>query len=95
MRETQRQTTYETADGAVVNASRTQQTNGANIAATAPGNYKVIRRNGKVTPFDASKIELAITKAFLDVEKKLSLLGGQHSAPPSWNEWGTCRKQTR
>ncbi len=40
----------------------------ASIAATAPGGHKVIRRNGKVTPFDASKIELAITKAFLDVE---------------------------
>ncbi len=40
----------------------------ASIEATAPGGHKVIRRNGKVTPFDASKIELAITKAFLDVE---------------------------
>jgi ribonucleoside-diphosphate reductase alpha chain len=41
---------------------------GASIEATAPGGHKVIRRNGKVTPFDASKIELAITKAFIDVE---------------------------
>jgi ribonucleoside-diphosphate reductase alpha chain len=41
---------------------------GAELAATAPGSYKVIRRNGKVTPFDASKIELALTKAFLSVE---------------------------
>jgi ribonucleoside-diphosphate reductase alpha chain len=40
----------------------------AEVAATAPGGYKVIRRNGKVTPFDASKIELAMTKAFLAVE---------------------------
>ena len=30
--------------------------------------YKVIRRNGKVTPFNASKIEVALSKAFLDVE---------------------------
>lgn len=30
--------------------------------------YKVIRRNGQVTEFDASKIEIAMTKAFLDVE---------------------------
>ena len=30
--------------------------------------YKVIRRNGKVTPFDNSKIEVALTKAFLSVE---------------------------
>jgi len=41
---------------------------GASIEATAPGGHKVIRRNGKVTPFDASKIELAVTKAFIDVE---------------------------
>ncbi|MBI1731532.1 MAG: ribonucleoside-diphosphate reductase subunit alpha [Gammaproteobacteria bacterium] len=33
-----------------------------------PGEFKVIRRNGKVTAFDASKISVAITKAFLDVE---------------------------
>jgi ribonucleoside-diphosphate reductase alpha chain len=30
--------------------------------------YKVIRRNGKVTQFDANKITMALTKAFLDVE---------------------------
>ena len=30
--------------------------------------YKVVRRNGKVTPFDRSKIEVALTKAFLSVE---------------------------
>ena len=38
------------------------------IAATAPGEFKVIRRNGKVTTFDGSKIKVAITKAFLAVE---------------------------
>ncbi|MFD9898726.1 ribonucleoside-diphosphate reductase subunit alpha [Mesorhizobium sp. NPDC059025] len=32
-----------------------------------PG-YKVIRRNGSVTPFDATKIVVALTKAFLAVE---------------------------
>ncbi|GGF69996.1 ribonucleoside-diphosphate reductase [Azorhizobium oxalatiphilum] len=32
-----------------------------------PG-YQVIRRNGAVTPFDASKISVALTKAFLAVE---------------------------
>jgi ribonucleoside-diphosphate reductase alpha chain len=36
------------------------------VAAT-PG-YQVIRRNGAVTPFDASKISVALTKAFLAVE---------------------------
>ncbi|SFU22614.1 ATP cone domain-containing protein [Mesorhizobium sp. YR577] len=34
---------------------------------TEPG-YRVIRRNGAVTPFDASKITVALTKAFLAVE---------------------------
>ena len=33
-----------------------------------PGEYNVIRRNGKVTAFNASKINVAITKAFLEVE---------------------------
>lgn len=32
-----------------------------------PG-YRLIRRNGSVTPFDASKIAVALTKAFLAVE---------------------------
>ena len=43
-----------------------QPSQGAALAATQPGSHKVIRRNGKVTPFDASKIELAVTKAFID-----------------------------
>ncbi|MCK5896142.1 MAG: ribonucleoside-diphosphate reductase subunit alpha, partial [Cocleimonas sp.] len=30
--------------------------------------YKVIRRNGKVTPFNVNKIIIALTKAFLNVE---------------------------
>lgn len=38
------------------------------IANTAPGLIKVIRRNGTVTPFDANKIAVAMTKAFLAVE---------------------------
>ncbi len=43
-------------------------TNAAELAATAPGGLKVIRRNGKVTAFDPSKIAIAITKGFLAVE---------------------------
>lgn len=35
-------------------------------AATPP--LQVIRRNGTVSPFDASKISIAMTKAFLAVE---------------------------
>jgi len=40
----------------------------AEVMATSPGQHQVIRRNGKVTGFDASKIEVAVTKAFLAVE---------------------------
>ncbi|HEX7381442.1 MAG TPA: ribonucleotide reductase N-terminal alpha domain-containing protein, partial [Nevskiaceae bacterium] len=40
----------------------------AEVAATAPGAIRVIRRNGKLTSFDASKIAIALTKAFLAVE---------------------------
>ncbi len=36
-------------------------------AQNEPG-YQVIRRNGSVTPFDLSKIQVAVTKAFLAVE---------------------------
>ncbi|HFC29808.1 MAG TPA: ribonucleoside-diphosphate reductase subunit alpha [Oceanospirillales bacterium] len=41
---------------------------------SAPGEYRVIRRNGQITGFDASKISVAMTKAFLAVE------GGQAAA---------------
>ncbi|MEM7465780.1 MAG: ribonucleoside-diphosphate reductase subunit alpha [Pseudomonadota bacterium] len=46
------------------------------LAATEPGGYRVIRRNGKVTAFDAKKITVAVTKAFLAVE-------GQNAAASS------------
>jgi ribonucleoside-diphosphate reductase alpha chain len=42
--------------------------NNINTITTTPGLLKVIRRNGTVTPFDANKIAIAITKAFLAVE---------------------------
>ena len=38
------------------------------LQSTAPGQYRVIRRNGKVTSFDRNKITVAVTKAFLAVE---------------------------
>ena len=38
------------------------------INANQPGEYRVIRRNGKVTRFDAGKITVAMTKAYLEVE---------------------------
>ena len=37
-------------------------------AIEVPGELRVIRRNGKVTSFDAGKIAVAMTKAFLAVE---------------------------
>ncbi|MGE3919926.1 MAG: ATP cone domain-containing protein, partial [Gammaproteobacteria bacterium] len=38
------------------------------ITATVPGQLRVIRRNGTVTPYDSTKIAIAMTKAFLAVE---------------------------
>ncbi|MFP1682650.1 ribonucleoside-diphosphate reductase subunit alpha [Alloalcanivorax sp. C16-1] len=38
------------------------------VAATAPGQLRVIKRNGKVVSYDDDKITVAITKAFLAVE---------------------------
>ncbi|MFP4077146.1 MAG: ribonucleotide reductase N-terminal alpha domain-containing protein, partial [Halochromatium sp.] len=38
------------------------------VASHRPGQVQVIRRNGKVTHFDPSKIKVAMTKAFLAVE---------------------------
>ncbi|MES2676101.1 MAG: ribonucleoside-diphosphate reductase subunit alpha [Pseudomonadota bacterium] len=38
------------------------------FSATAPGQLRVIKRNGTVVAFDASKIAVAMTKAFLAVE---------------------------
>lgn len=40
----------------------------AEMSNTAPGQFKVIRRNGKVTVFDNSKIHIAMSKAFIAVE---------------------------
>ena len=40
----------------------------AELGATAPGQIRLIKRNGTVVPFENSKIAVAITKAFLAVE---------------------------
>ncbi len=40
----------------------------SNISSTAPGQIRVIKRNGTVVPYDDSKISVAITKGFLAVE---------------------------
>ena len=57
----------ETASAQTLESPRASETSAA-IAATAPGEFRVIRRNGKVTSFDGNKIKVALTKAFLAVE---------------------------
>ncbi|MFL0811572.1 MAG: ribonucleoside-diphosphate reductase subunit alpha [Agarilytica sp.] len=44
------------------------QASSATLAATAPGQLRVIKRNGKVVPYSDDKIAIAMTKAFLAVE---------------------------
>ena len=46
----------------------TTSTTTAELQATAPGQLRVIKRNGTVVSYDDSKITVAITKAFLAVE---------------------------
>ena len=58
-----KQTTSNTFISATISA-----TDSTSIAATAPDQFRVIRRNGKVTAFDGEKISIAMTKAFLAVE---------------------------
>ena len=49
----------------------------SSVAATAPGQLKVIKRNGSVVPYDDSKIAVAITKAFLAVEGAAAAASGR------------------
>ncbi|WP_223670271.1 ribonucleoside-diphosphate reductase subunit alpha [Kangiella shandongensis] len=66
----------------------TQQSDASpEIQANKPGELRVIRRNGKVTPYDDSKIEVAMTKAFLAVE------GGNAAASSRVHE--TVRQLTK
>lgn len=50
------------------NAQTLTSSNSPSIQATAPGQIRVIKRNGTVVSYDQSKISVAITKAFLAVE---------------------------
>ena len=52
------------------------QISATELAATMPGQLHVIKRNGKISNYDESKISVAITKAFLAVEGGAS--GGIH-----------------
>ncbi len=49
-------------------ASTTAAMDTSRESSTVSAKIKVIRRNGKVTPYDDSKIRIAMTKAFLAVE---------------------------
>ena len=54
--------------GATTPAATRETPNPTRLTATAPGQLRVIKRNGTVVPFEDSKITVAITKAFLAVE---------------------------
>jgi ribonucleoside-diphosphate reductase alpha chain len=49
-------------------AATRENPNPTRLSATAPGQLRVIKRNGTVVPFEDSKITVAITKAFIAVE---------------------------
>ncbi|MBT4854846.1 MAG: ribonucleoside-diphosphate reductase subunit alpha, partial [Halieaceae bacterium] len=54
--------------GGTAPVTGTGDTASGRLQATAPGQLRVIKRNGTVTSFEDSKISVAITKAFLAVE---------------------------
>lgn len=54
--------------GSTAPVTGTENTASGRLQATAPGQLRVIKRNGTVTSFEDSKISVAITKAFLAVE---------------------------
>ncbi|RMR26299.1 Ribonucleoside-diphosphate reductase [Pseudomonas syringae pv. persicae] len=60
----QTDTTRENSPTGAPQASQAQQ----DLSATAPGQLRVIKRNGTVVPYKDDKITVAITKAFLAVE---------------------------
>lgn len=61
-------TNQETAPASASLATSASTTESSNLLATAPGQLRVIKRNGTVVTFNKDKIMIAITKAFLAVE---------------------------
>ena len=51
-------------------ANAPQAGDSLDLAATAPGQLRVIKRNGTVVPYTDDKITVAITKAFLAVGRR-------------------------
>lgn len=73
--------THTTGSASRVNPATTNTSSAdAEMAAFTPAGFQVIRRNGKVTAFNADKIAIAMTKAFLAVE------GGSAAASPRIHE---------
>ena len=54
--------------GEVSPSAPSRKASPASVSSTAPGQLRVIKRNGAVVPYDDSKITVAITKAYLAVE---------------------------
>ena len=52
----------------VASTTPVQPSGSSHIEATAPGQIRVIKRNGSVVPYTQDKIAIAMTKAFLAVE---------------------------
>ncbi|NVJ68625.1 MAG: ribonucleoside-diphosphate reductase subunit alpha [Gammaproteobacteria bacterium] len=68
---------HQGADQSAKPVTPSETTSHLDIQATKPGEIRVIRRNGKVTPYDDSKIEVAMTKAFLAVEGGAAAASGR------------------
>lgn len=62
------QSTSTTTPSKIARTAASGMNNDFETAATMPGQMRVIRRNGKVTAYDATKVKVAMTKAFLAVE---------------------------
>ena len=61
------QTDVQTTEDSLM-AVKTGNDNDVSVVSTAPGQLRVIKRNGAVVAYDESKISVAITKAYLAVE---------------------------
>ncbi len=66
--QTSTETGTSTLAGGTAPVTGSENTQSGRLQATAPGQLRVIKRNGTVTSFEDSKISVAITKAFLAVE---------------------------
>jgi ribonucleoside-diphosphate reductase alpha chain len=62
------QTEVPTTEDSALSSPSSNTTSPDTVASIAPGQLRVIKRNGAVVPYDESKIIVAITKAYLAVE---------------------------